>query len=236
MTTRETKQPAVGEWVAKLRVTDQRAREGAAFCWENACSVEAINMGDKFWSIHCDILAMLEGVGAAAAESETCESQIESGSSPAPGSANCARDDVPQPDQWRGSGFAERPCSATAEGRRSMSTKTMRGGSRQQAGSVALTWTVEPPKRRGEWWWEPPDNRNARVVFIRRYEGYLIARGRTMSSTEMSRPCEFLGGRWAGPLSEPLDAPGGGGGGSENLPTAEEKYNGESSDAREGGK
>lgn len=90
MTTRDAKQPAVGEWVEKLRVTDQRAREGAAFCWENACSVEAINMGDKFWSIHCDIAALLEGVVAAAAESETGELHEESGSTPAPGWAALA--------------------------------------------------------------------------------------------------------------------------------------------------
>lgn len=47
------------EWVGRLRVIDGRAREGAAFCWENATSVEGINMGDKFWAIHCDIIAML---------------------------------------------------------------------------------------------------------------------------------------------------------------------------------
>lgn len=65
LSARETKQPVAGEWVEKLRVADQRAREGAAYCWENACSVEAINMGDKFWAIHCDIIAVLEGAAAA---------------------------------------------------------------------------------------------------------------------------------------------------------------------------
>ncbi len=62
----QPKQPVAREWVEKLRVTDQRAREGAAFCWENATSIEALNMGDKFWAIHCDIVAL---VGAAADDS-----------------------------------------------------------------------------------------------------------------------------------------------------------------------
>lgn len=69
-----------GEWVAKLRATDQRAREGATFCWENACSVEAINMGDKFWAIHCDILAILEGAGGQSSDSEPRHSPSDSSS------------------------------------------------------------------------------------------------------------------------------------------------------------
>lgn len=85
-------------------------------------------------------------------------------------------------------------------------------------GSPALTWSEEPPKRRGRWWWWPERHaqwgeRKPRIVKVKQDALELYALGVEMGACEMSRPVEYLGGRWAGPLSKsdetpPVEPPG----------------------------
>ena len=49
-----------GEREALLAI-DKTARDGAAYCWDKASSTEAVNVGDRFWKIHCELLKLIEG-------------------------------------------------------------------------------------------------------------------------------------------------------------------------------
>jgi hypothetical protein len=78
-------------------------------------------------------------------------------------------------------------------------------------GSGALMWIAETPKSEGWWWWRGKPTGEARPirVFVMHMNGHDCWHAEHPYGTLEINVMEYRwpGQRWAGPLTEPLDAP-----------------------------